>query len=587
MRKLALVLTGIILCASASAPRKAAQKPLLPPGPALKWFQSLTLREKVAQLVMVQFYGDSPGSKTKAYRDYVALVRDLRVGGLIVLNRVQNGSVRRADPYETAAFLNRMQKLAKIPLIVGGDFERGASMRMTLTTPFPHLMAYGAANDLDSTWALGHTTAREARAMGVHWVFAPDADVNNNPENPIINIRSFSENPGVVSANVKAFIEGARAATQNRILVTAKHFPGHGDTDTDTHMGLGVVNGERERLEQVELAPFRAAIAAGVDSVMTSHLAVPAIEPEPIPATVSRNILTGLLREQLGFKGIIVTDAMDMQGLTKTFPAGEASVRAIEAGADLLLIPTNPQEAVRAVVAAVNSGRITQRRIDESVAKILAAKVQVGLQRQRLVNLEDISDEIDQPEDQEIARHVAEKALTLVKNDGDLLPLRNPSGACFFLMAAGRFSTQGRDLQDAIRQRAPSAQTILLDPLLPVSEFDEMSAIAGKCDSVVLAAYVTGSAYRGNIALAGRYPGFVEKVLATGRPVAFVALGNPYLLKSYPAVTAYLATYSTTLYSELGVAKAIFGEIEVDGKLPVTIPGQAEYGFGLKMAKLP
>lgn len=590
--RLIVLLAACCLCASAATgkPKKhaktapaAAPKPSTSSTAAQKWLKSMTPRERAAQLLMVQFYGESPNVRSKAYREYATLVRDLRVGGLIVLNRVHNGIVKHAEPFQMAAFLNRMQKLAKVPLIVGGDFERGASMRMTGTTPFPHLMAYGAANDLDATRALGRSTAREARAMGVQWLFAPDADVNNNPDNPIINIRSFSENPETVAAHVTAFIEGAHSDPHYPVLTTVKHFPGHGDTATDTHIGLASIGASRERMEQVELAPFRAAIAAGVDSVMTGHLAVPALEPEPVPATVSKAILTGLLRGELGFHGLITTDAMDMQGLSKLFPPGEAAVRAIEAGVDLLLIPNDARASVDAIVAAVKSGRLTQKRIDESVLKILRAKVRVGLNKRKLVDLEAMSDDIESPEDEATAQLVAEKALTLVKNEGGLLPLRDPAHACYYLLAAGRFSTQGRDLMDLLNARAPKAKVALLDPQMPAEEFTQLAAETAPCSAVVVAAYVTSGAFRGNVALSGNYPAFVEQLLAGAKPVAFVALGNPYLLRAYPGVQAYLATFSTVLPSETAAVRALFGEIAVQGKLPVTIPGLAEIGFGLRM----
>jgi beta-N-acetylhexosaminidase len=584
MRILALLFAAAALQAAAP-PRKQSAPAARPAGSAAvsAWARQLTLREQVAQLVMVPFYGEAPNPRSKQGRELTAMVRDLRVGGLIVLNRVRGGNVQRAEPYAMAAFLNRMQRLAKVPLIVGGDFERGSSMRMNGTPAFPHLMAYGAARDLEATRALGRVTAREARAMGVHWVFAPDADVNNNPDNPIINIRSFSENPQAAAAQVTAFIEGARSDARFHVLLTVKHFPGHGDTATDTHIGLGTVEATREHLDQVELVPFRAAIQAGVDSVMTAHLVVPAIEPEPIPATVSKNVLTGLLREELKFQGLITTDAMDMQGLSKQFPPGEAAVRAIEAGVDLLLIPTNPAEAVKAVTAAVQSGRIPRKRIEESLRRVLASKAAVGLDKSRFVDLEAISDLVDTPEDEDQAQSAAEKGLVLVKNDGDALPLAKSGRACVYILSGSRFSATGRDLQDAVRQRSPAAVVQLLDPQLPETEFAALAARAAECEKVVAAAFVASAAYRGNVALAGNYPAFVDALLATGKPVIFVSLGNPYLLRTYPGVAAYLATFSTVTTSELAAAKALFGEVPVTGKLPVTIPGLAEYGFGLTM----
>ena len=286
--------------------------------------------------------------------------------------------IQKAEPYAVAAFLNRMQRLAKTPLMVSGDFERGASMRVDGTTVFPHAMAFGATGDPAYSRYEGEVTAREARALGVQWIYYPVADVNNNPDNPIINIRSFGENPEAVAAQVKAFIEGAHADKKNYALTTVKHFPGHGDTAVDSHMNMPTITADRDRLDRVELVPFQAAIDAGVDSVMTAHIAVPALSPPDIPSTLSPAILTDLLRKDLGFKGIVVTDALEMAGIVKSFSTGDAAVRALEAGADVLLMPTDPDAVVKAVIAAVQSGRLTRQRIQESVIKVLAAKERSG-----------------------------------------------------------------------------------------------------------------------------------------------------------------------------------------------------------------
>ncbi len=550
----------------------------------MAWFNSLSPAQRVAQLVMVPFYGDAPNPRSRAWREYESLVRELGVGGLIVLNRVRDGVVERADPYQMAAFLNRMQDLAGVPLIVAGDFERGASMRMTSTVPFPHAMAFAAAGSLEGVRRLGLATAREARAMGVHWIFAPDADVNNNPDNPIINIRSFGEDPQQVAAFVRAFIEGARSDPANRVLVTVKHFPGHGDTAVDSHIGLGVIEAPRERIEEVELIPFRAAIEAGVDAIMTAHLAVPALEEERIPATVSRRIMTGLLREQLGFQGILTTDAMDMQGLAQMFPPGEAAVRALEAGNDLLLIPQDPRAAVRAVLEALRGGRLNWQQVNRSVMRMLEAKVRVGLHLSRQVRIERIPDALLDPDDLAAARTAAQRAITLVKNNHGLIPLKNRENACWFILSGSRFSTQGQGLLEELRSRRVRNVT-LLDPQLPEAEFAALAEKAAACETAVLGAYVTASAYRGNVDLAGNYPGFVKKLLAGGRPVVFVALGNPYLLRTYPDVAAYLATFSTARVSEEAAVRAVLGEAPITGRLPVTIPGLATAGFGIMIEK--
>lgn len=573
------MLAGSALTALAAQPPRSTSTDF-----ARQWLHSLTPAERVAQLVMVPFYGDAPNPRSAAWKGYESLVSGLRVGGLIVLNRVREGAVERADPYQMAAFLNRMQRLARTPLIVAGDFERGASMRMTSTVPFPHAMAYAAADDEEGARRLGRATAREARAMGLHWIFAPDADVNNNPDNPIINTRSFGEDPRQVARMVRAFIEGAHSEPRARVLVTVKHFPGHGDTATDSHMGLGVVTADLARLEALELIPFRAAIEAGVDAIMTAHLAVPALEEDRIPATVSRRILTGLLRGSLGFRGIITTDAMDMRGLTEMFAPGEAAVRALEAGNDLLLIPEDPRAAVRGVMEALRRGRLTQARIDASVLKILRAKLRLGLFRRPLVRIEEIPDALLDPDDWAAARSTAQRAVTLVKNEGGVVPLRDRNAACWFILSGSRFSTQGLGLAEELRARG-IGDAFLLDPFLPESEFTAKTEKAGTCGAVVVAAYVTASAYRGSVDLAGGYPGFVKKLLATGRPVILIAFGNPYLLRTYPEVAAYVAAFSTARVSEEAVVRALLREAPVTGRLPVTIPGLAPAGFGIKIEK--
>jgi beta-N-acetylhexosaminidase len=556
--------------------------------PAVRsWMRSMSLHDKVAQLVIMPILGEPVNVRSAAYRKYQHFVRDLHVGGVIVTGNTQYGSVRNADPYAMAATLNRLQKLAKLPLLVAADFERGASMRVTSTTPWPYAMAFAAAKDLADAGYEGAETARDARAMGVHWIFAPVADVNNNPENPIINIRSFGENPQEVSSFVQAYINGAHSDARNPVLVTAKHFPGHGDTAEDSHLGLARLDADRHRIETVELEPFRAAIASNVDAIMTAHLAVPALEPQPEPATVSSNILTGLLRVELNFHGIIVTDAMDMQGLASLFDTAEAAVRAIQAGSDVLLMPRRAEDAINGVVAAVNNGRISRQRIDESVARVLAAKVRLGLNRKRAVNLEEIADEVGSPEAEERAQQVADRAVTLVKDDKDSLPLRHSETSCLVTLTEGRRSLQGQRLLEEVKKRAPNMTSILVDPSVSKADLDQVVEKSAACSQIVVAAYVSVSAYRGNVALAGNYPEFLNALIAGKAPVTLASLGNPYLVRSFPGVAAYLTTYSPTPTSETSLAKALFGEIPIGGHLPVTIPGVAKYGDGIKVPAAP
>ena len=543
----------------------------------------MTLREEVAQLIFIPFSGTFPNSRSRQYWKFLRLIHDTRVGGLVLVNYSNGRTTPKAEPYALAAFLNRMQRQAKTPLLVGADFERGASMRVNGTTPFPQAMAFGAAGDPALAHYEGEVTAREARALGVQWVFFPVADVNHNPDNPVINIRSYGEDPRAVAGMVKAFIEGAHSDRKNYVLTTAKHFPGHGDTAQDTHLNLATVAASRERLEQLELVPFRAAIGAGVDSVMTAHVAVPALAPADVPATLAPQILTDLLRNRLGFQGLVITDALDMGGIAKGYSTREAAVEALKAGADALLMPPDPDVALRAVVAAVEDGRLPRRRIRESVAKILAAKERLGLDRQRMVDLDALGDVLDSPEAEDRAQQVADRAVTLVRNTDALVPLHAPLRTCYLVLTENRYSTEGQTFAQEVRKRFSSAALSTFDPSMTREGMDEVLRKLPDCEVYGVAAFSSVVAYRGSVGLAGELPELIRALIGSRRPVVLIALGNPYLLRDFPGVAAYLATFSTAVPSETAAARALFGELDIRGHLPVTIPGLAQYGEGLQL----
>ena len=544
---------------------------------------SLSLRDRIAQMIVVRGYGDYPPSTNAEYTRFVHWIRDLHVGGFIVAGRIRDGNVIPAQPFEMAVFINHLQRLAKTPLLVGSDFERGASMRVAATAKFPYMMAFGAAHDLNAVRELGAATAREAHALGVTWVFAPDADVNNNPDNPIINTRSFGEDPQAVADNVAAFIDGAHSDPGNYVLVTAKHFPGHGDTAEDSHMQLPRLDQPKERIESVELVPFRVAVRHGVDAVMTAHIAMPAFEPQQIPATVSHNILTGLLRNDLGFKGLVVTDAMEMQALGGLYSPGEAAVRAVGAGADVLLMPTDPEACIRAIEAAVMSGRISQRRIDESVSRILAAKQRTGLFRSRLVALESITDDLEAKKLDELAQRVADHAFTLVKDEKHLFPLPDPDGVCLVTITDDPFSTRGELLAKSLRSKVPALEIYQVNAKMTPDLLKRFAADAGHCKATYVAAFVTVAANRGSVSLEGGLNDFVKTLVQGDAPVALISLGSPYLARDFPQAPSYAATFSSTSSSEVAAARAILGDISISGKLPVSIPGFAKSGDGLNV----
>lgn len=541
----------------------------------------MTPRERIAQLIVIGFNGHPMNTRSRAYRSFIHLVSQEHVGGLILVNTANGRTVAKADPLETANFINRMQRLSKIPLLVSADFERGASMRVDATTVFPHAMAFTASRDPEEARLEGEITAREARALGVQWLFFPDVDVNNNPDNPIINIRSYGENPRDVENFSSAFIKGAHSVDRARVLVTAKHFPGHGDTATDTHMNLATILGDKARLEQIEWAPFRSAIQSGTDAVMTAHIAVPALDDAGIPATLSQKIVTGVLRDELGFKGIVVTDALEMGGIAKGFSVGEAAVRSLEAGADVLLMPPDGDAAIDAVAAAVKQGTISQQRIDDSVLRILTAKAHLGLASKKLVDLSTINKVIDSPDSMTIAQQISDRSLTLVRNDKELLPLKSAGDTAFFVLAESSKSVEGEAFALEVRKRSANAQVITVNPAMSDADLQAAAQQASQASRYVVAAFASVAAYRGSVALSGGFPQLIQNLIATKKPVALLALGNPYLLRNFPDVTAYLTTYSTVPPSEISAAKALFGETAVTGKLPVTIPGFANYGDGI------
>jgi beta-N-acetylhexosaminidase len=587
-RALFLPLLALVLAAapvaSSSVSVKNPRKLSLPRASAAgrsALLRSLSLHDRVAQLIVVRAYGDYPRSEDAEYKTLVRLIRQDHIGGFIVANRIHEGTVVKAQPFEMAAFINHMQRLAKTPLLIAADFERGASMRVAETANFPYFMAYGAAHDVAATRQLGVMTAREARSLGVRWVFAPDADVNNNPDNPIINVRSYGADPEAVAAGVSAFIDGAHSDPLNYVLVTAKHFPGHGDTAEDSHMQLAKLDQSRERIESVELVPFRAAVAHGVDSIMTAHMAVPAFEQRGVPATVSESVLTGLLRNEIGFRGLIVTDAMDMQGLAALYSQGEAAVRAIEAGADVLLMPSDPEACIRALMAAVKSGRIARQRIDASAAKFMAAKQAVGLFRGRLVNLDSISDGLEDPNFQQLAQNVADRAFTLVRDDKHLFPMPEAVGSCLVVVSEGEFSLGGQTLTSELRRRVPEIRSYVTNPGTAAPLLTAIAIDTASCKKIYVAAFVTVAAYRGSVALQGGLNSFLNTLIHGPVPVALVSLGNPYLLRDFPELPSYAATFSTSRTSEVAAAKAMLGEIPITGKMPVSIPGLVNIGDGL------
>jgi len=537
-------------------------------------------------------------------------MKKYHLGSYGITSPTDGGFLVKASPLDAAALTNQLQRDSDLPLLFAADFERGLPMRFHGGSGFPHAMAIGATGNADYAYQFGRISAAEARAIGVHWNFYPDADVNSNPNNPIINTRAFGEDPQEVSQLVGAFIRGVHDAHG---MATAKHFPGHGDTSTDSHLALSRVTASRTRLDQVELPPFRAAIAAGVDAVMVGHLAVPSLEPEPgRVATISHNITTGLLKDELGFHGIVVTDAMDMNGLTRIFggntpqSAGRAAVEAIKAGADCVIIPGDLEGAYNGVLEAVKNGELSERRIDESVRKILRAKAALGLHKNRFVDLNAVNDAVARPENVAMAQKIADDAVTIVRESTQqnvresrrLLPLprttsiaaqlayhpavQSGSGLLVLIFTDDIRGDNGHALVREVRTRVPDARVFYVDNLIAPYFAPDVLEAAVDAERIVAAVYAvpaagrTGGADSGAPALENGPASVLASVIkAANHKTVVVALGNPYLIVQYPTVQNYICTFSNVPASEVSAVKLLFGEMPARGHLPVTIPGIA------------
>lgn len=610
-------------------PRDKKKSGFIQPGPleltkdGRKWvdktLKKMSLEQKIGQLIMIRALVEFQNAENPMYMQLRDDIRKYHIGSVIITVRVDGGLLNRNQPYEAAMATNRMQEAAEFPLLVSADFERGLSMRLFASPQFPPAMAFGAAGKNEYAEAFGRVVARESRAIGVHWNFFPVADVNSNPLNPIINTRSFGEDPRQVGELVTAYIRGSRA---NGMLTTAKHFPGHGDTDTDSHLELARVGGSLERLESVELPPFQQAINAGVDSIMIAHVTVPALEPDVNRvATTSHRVVTDLLINKMGFKGLIVTDAMEMKGLTRIYnsdqnnsvASGRAALDAFKAGNDMILLPGDLDGAFNGLLRAANSGEITQEEIDMRVRKILTAKASLGLHKSRYVDLDAIADQVGKPADFQTAQQIAEAAVTLVKDDSPALKLiaaekhggagtsapatpydnagAKEAGLVAVVLSDSVRSEAGRVFERELRSRAPGAKVIYVDPDLanPLTEVVTKAVLNAR--AVIVAAYIAPVAakkvlvngvLKNSVSFTDEAATLLRMVLKVGaNKTAMIAMGSPYVADDFPEVQTYICTFSSTQSSEVAAIKALFGEVGFHGKLPVTLPNMAQRGAGI------
>jgi beta-N-acetylhexosaminidase len=584
----------------ASAAVVVAQSPV--DREAQRWvdqtMKTLTTDQMVGQLLMPRFSSVYTSSDSDVYDELTRLVHEAHVGGIIgfggeeavpqVLLNPTYGPIVLGQPLAMASMLNRLQAIAKVPLLSASDFEWGVGMRIAGGTKFPRAMAFGAAGYEQLAFEAGRITAAEGRALGVHVNFAPVADVNNNPRNPVINIRSFGEDPARVGALSAAWIRGLQ---EGGMLATLKHFPGHGDTTVDSHLGLPLIEHPRERLEAVEVAAFKPGLAAGAAAVMVAHIELPALDPSRGPATFSQPVVTGLLREQLGFRGLIFTDSMLMDGVARMGTSAENAVKAVLAGNDMVLDSPDMLEAFRGLRAAVDSGVISRPRLEASVRRILTAKATLGLHKTRAVSLDSLPALVGGRRHAEVARRVSERAVTLIKDERGSVPLRLPSDASVLYLSVldyprgWRIAAPSRALIPALRARWPNLQSIEVSDATTPNELALVRSMAPRFDAVVAGVFVRASSGTNRLDLAAPVASLLQDLArSSGRasqPFVAAFFGSPYAPMSVPDVPAMLLTYDFSDVAEESAVRAITGEIPIGGKLPIALTGMFPLGHGL------
>jgi beta-N-acetylhexosaminidase len=525
----------------------------------------LSLEERVGQLLMPDMSGTLMHEESAQYARLVQAVEKLCVGGFIVYN---------GDAFTTAALLNRLQRRSRLPLWFSSDFEGGVGMQLRGGTRLPRAMALAATGDTEAASEAARITAREGRAIGIHVNFYPVLDVNNNPANPIINTRAFGDNPEQVANWGAAFIRAAQDAGQ---IATAKHFPGHGDTVLDSHILMPTLDAPRERLEQIELPPFRDAIRRGVRAVMTAHIAVPALDTgadEVRPATMSPALVDGILRSEFGFDGLVFSDALQMGAIADRYEPGEAVVLSIESGCDVALCPVDVERAHAALLDAVAVGRITEERLDKSVRRILEAKAWCGLHREREVSLEGVWETVGNPSHTATARDLFERAVTLVRDPRGLLPvekkrvvgiilkdsvpvwahvLREPAGLPFSREVVARF-------------RAP-----VIESSADAADVERVLAATRDADVVLVAVCARVAAYKGSVALAQEHARLLHALDESGVPIVVAIFGNPYILPRMPERATTLLTFESAVESEEAAVRVIAGAVAARGRSPVNL----------------
>ncbi|HSJ63146.1 MAG TPA: glycoside hydrolase family 3 N-terminal domain-containing protein [Gemmatimonadaceae bacterium] len=580
MRHHAILAAAALLAACGSASAVEHRRP-----DRASWSDSvlatLSVRQKAAQMVWPTVWGDYVASDAPQWE---------RVRGWIETEGVGGFTMSVGSPLEIAAKLNAMQSMSAVPLLVGADLEFGAGYRarggyfmpggyeLGGAVVFPPQMALGATRDTALAYRQGEITAREGRALGMHIVYAPILDVNNNPANPVINTRAYGADPALVAAMGAAFVRGVQS---NGMIATGKHFPGHGDTGVNSHLALPVVTASRARLDSVELVPFRRAVEAGVGAIMSFHGAMPALDPSNDPGTLSRRVLTGVLRDELGFASMIISDAMDMRGVLDRYGAREAAMRAVAAGADVLIQPLDVAETISAVVEGVTAGRYDEARLDASVRRILRLKEQLGLHRGARVSLDSARTAVGRSEHQAAARELAERSITLVRDSAAVVPLREGARVVAVTFARRSDYLAGRAFDAELRTAFPRLRSEFIDADEPDARMPRVLSAARDADVVIIGSYVTHAWNATTVEAPRAFADLVGRAGAGGAKVLVVALGNPYLLQQIPEVPAYLVAWGGLPVSQQAAARAVLGRSPIGGRLPIPIPPVAPFGAGM------
>lgn len=518
----------------------------------------LTLYEKCAQMVMPAVYRGAlvPGSKD--YKKIIDLVKDYQVGGIALF---------QGNSEDQAAMVKKLQSFSKIPLLVSGDYENGLGMRIDDAVSFPHSMAIGATNNPNYAFQAAKETAIEGRKIGINFNLAPVADVNDNPLNPIINIRAYSQDKKTVSDFVNAYIKGS---DEGKMLTSLKHFPGHGNTYVDSHDDLPRINRSKQYLLENELFPFIQSIKNGAKCIMIGHLDIPSLDTnEKVPATLSYPIITEILKEELGFEGLIITDAIDMRAITRYYSQEDAALKAVLAGNDIILSPLKPKEVIDAIYDAVSEGIIEEKRINESVRKIFYAKYWLGLLDGEL--------NITKPNFDNhkiLAQEIADESITLLKNDENVLPLKFDSynSIVNISITDGMGGLITEYFGDLLKRKRHDLKTFNLNGRSKNSDYNRVRETTLKSDLIIISSFIRVRANVGPVEISTAQQEFIQGLIDYGKTVILISFDNPYLISKFPKVKTYINTYSNTIFSQEAALKAILGEIEFKGRLPVSIP---------------